>query len=67
MYCGCKVRRGHMKNNKAARQFLQAEALMFWQHTGWKVKEKVVKRKRGEKLKILVRSFGLQQNEMFWL
>ena len=56
-----------MKNNKAARQFLQAEALMFWQHTGWAVKEKVVKRKRGEKLKILVRSFGLQQNEMFWL
>lgn len=56
-----------MKNNKAARQFLQAEALMFWQHTGWKVKEKVVKRKRGEKLKILVHSFGLQQNEMFWL
>lgn len=42
-----------MKNNKADRQFLQAEALMFWQHTGWKDKEKVVKKKRGESLKFL--------------
>lgn len=49
MYCGCKVRRGHMKNNKAARQFLQAGALMFWQYTGWKVKEKSSEEEEGGK------------------
>lgn len=62
MYCGYQEERGPLKNNKAVRQFLQAEALMFWQPDEWKVKEKVVKRKRGKSLKFF--SILLAYNKM---